>query len=300
MGGRAVGAVEPIEVRVYGSFGPRVVMLHGGPGAPGSVASLAQCLSDEFRVLEPLQRRSGQVPLNVERHVEDLAAVMPGPAAIVGWSWGAMLALSFAARYPALVESVALVGCGTYNVVSRGEYHRVMRERLGAAGTHEYDELERQLGTGAHRRLASLAGLGEYDESERQFSRTDDDVKRDELLAALGRLAARAQAVDPIEVDEVPPLPADARGAEETWTDAMRLQTEGTEPAIFSAIVAPVLVLHGDSDPHPGQAIRQVLARHIRGLEYVELASCGHTPWLERIAREPFLDALRRWLRTHS
>jgi pimeloyl-ACP methyl ester carboxylesterase len=300
MGGRAGEAIEPIEVRVYGSSGPRVVILHGGPGAPGSVASLARCLSDEFRVFEPLQRRSGRMPLSVERHVEDLAAVMPGPAAIVGWSWGAMLALSFAARYPTLVQSLALVACGTYDEASRGEHHRVMRARLDATGSREYDELERKLRSAADRALAPLAGLAEYDESEAQFSRTDDDGERDELFAALGRLATRAQAVDPIEVDEARSLPADARGAEETWTDAMRLQAEGIEPGTFDAIVAPVLMLHGDADPHPGRATFEVLAGHIRRLEYLEVAHCGHTPWLERTAREPFLDALRRWLRTNS
>jgi pimeloyl-ACP methyl ester carboxylesterase len=292
--------VEPIEVRVYGSLGPSVAVLHGGPGAPGSIASLARCLSDEFRILEPLQRRSGPVPLSVQRHVEDLAAVVRGPAAVVGWSWGAMLALSFAARHPALVASVALVACGTYDVASRNGYHRVMRERLGAAGTREYDELQRKLNSPARRRLAALAGLDEYDESERHLNGAEDSAERDELLAALGRLAARAQAVDPIDVDEVPLLPTDARGAEETWTDAMRLQAEGIEPVIFSAIVAPVLMLHGEADPHPGRATRDVLAQYIRPLEYIEFADCGHTPWLERRARGPFLDALRRWLRANS
>lgn len=268
----AAGATEPIELRTRGTNGPHVVVLHGGPGAPGSVASLARLLSDEFRVLEALHRRSGSVPLTVERHIEDLASEMPRPASLVGWSWGAMLALSFAASHPDLVRAVALVGCGTYDPVSRDGYHRTMLERLGPEGRVAHEELQRRL------------------------DRSDDEAERDDLRARFARLSARVQAVDPIEdVDST--LRADARGADETWADAMRRQDAGIEPASFAAITAPVLMLHGDADPHPGRATRDVLVRHISDLEFVELPNCGHAPWLERQAREQFLDRLRSWLR---
>src|SRR5688572_17590053 len=114
-GNRPVDDLEPIEVRRYGSAGETVVVLHGGPGAPGCAAGLARVMAGEFVVLEPLQRRSGRVALTVARHVEDLAFVAPRPAVLVGWSWGAMLGLSFAARYPERVSALVLVGCGTYD-----------------------------------------------------------------------------------------------------------------------------------------------------------------------------------------
>lgn len=53
----------PIRVRRYGTSGPWVVLLHGGPGAGGYLAPLARSLADSFRVLEPLQRGSGSEPL---------------------------------------------------------------------------------------------------------------------------------------------------------------------------------------------------------------------------------------------
>jgi pimeloyl-ACP methyl ester carboxylesterase len=99
--------LESIRVRRYGNRGPNVVVLHGGPGSPGSAAGLARALADEFSVLEPLQRRSGMVPLTVSQHVEDLAAIAPTGSAIVGHSWGAMLGLSFAACFPDRVQSGA-------------------------------------------------------------------------------------------------------------------------------------------------------------------------------------------------
>jgi pimeloyl-ACP methyl ester carboxylesterase len=45
---------DPIEIRTHGARGPTVLLLHGGPGAPGSVSDLAADLSPEFGILEPL------------------------------------------------------------------------------------------------------------------------------------------------------------------------------------------------------------------------------------------------------
>jgi pimeloyl-ACP methyl ester carboxylesterase len=225
--------VAPIEVRVHGGPGPTVVVLHGGPGAPGSVTDLATDLSDEFRVLEPWQRRSGEVALTVDRHVADLAAVLPEPAVVIGSSWGAMLGLSFAVAHPDLVHAVVLVGCGTYDEASRAAYHTA-QAALGLAGAYEPDE---------------------------HF---------------------------------------DAAGLEETWTDVLRRQADGLEPAGFAAIRVPVLMLHGELDPHPGPSTRDVLREYLPQLEYCELAGCGHEPWRGRDCGSAFDAVLRGWLRANT
>jgi len=51
---------EQIRVRVHSNEGPTVIVLHGGPAAPGSAAPLARGLAGAFRVLEPWQRGSGE------------------------------------------------------------------------------------------------------------------------------------------------------------------------------------------------------------------------------------------------
>jgi pimeloyl-ACP methyl ester carboxylesterase len=222
--------MEPIKVRRYaGARGP-VVVLHGGPGAPGEVADLALGLAGDFEVWEPLQRRSGEVALTVDRHVTDLRDVAPDVTSIVGHSWGAMLGLSYAARYPDGVRALALVGCGTYDQATRAEY--------------------------ARRR----------DASEPQEKR----------------------------------VAADPAGHEETWRDVLRRQASGIEPQSFSAIRAPVLMLYGDDDPHPGPMIRKTLLPYIPHLEYVGIPRCGHEPWREAHGREPFFAALREWLNTRA
>jgi pimeloyl-ACP methyl ester carboxylesterase len=202
------------------------------------VAALARALGRDFRVLEPLQRRAGSARLDVDRHVADLDQVTPDALALVGSSWGAMLALSFAWQRPGKVSALVLVGCGTYDLASRARYHQAMAERGGPHASQAFDALP----------------------------------------------------------DAEPELPPDMVGHEETWSDVLRRQAEGLEPAAFAAVRCPVLMLHGAQDPHPGPSTRDVLRRYVPHLEYREFDRCGHTPWLERHARDPFLEVLRAWL----
>ncbi len=264
-------SVSPIEVREHGRSGPTLALLHGGPGAQGSVSSLAGTLAPHYRVLEPLQRRAGEVALTVLRHVEDLAVVAPERAAYVGWSWGAMRVLSFAALHPERVSTLVLVGCGSYTEETREAFSQALRKRLGRT-----DEA----------RVADL---------KRRMDATEDAEWRDSLFGQMGAIIERAEAVDPtafIGAD----VRADAAGHFETWDDVVRLQHEGVEPQRFSAITCPVLMLHGDDDPHPGTQIRDVLQSHIPQLAYIGIPDCGHVPWYERHGREPFLAALNEWI----
>ena len=45
-----------MRIREYGSSGPLLIVLHGGPGAQGSMEPVARGLADRFHVLEPFQR----------------------------------------------------------------------------------------------------------------------------------------------------------------------------------------------------------------------------------------------------
>ena len=274
VGSVVMDAADAITVRRLGLSGRAVLVLHGGPGAPGSARGLARMLSERFTVLEPLQRRSGGVPLTVEQHVEDLVAVAPSPALVVGHSWGAMLGLSFAARYPAAVSRLALVGCGTYDEATRAGMRDAIKERLGPEGRRRVAELE-----------AQLAGSA-------------TPAEREAALQQLGDLHSELETLAPFEDDPEPSeqLPVDPAGHTETWNDVLRLQREGVEPRIFSQIRAPVLMIHGDYDPHPGSATRDLLRAYVPNLEYLNLERCGHEPWREQHAREAFVAALCEWL----
>jgi pimeloyl-ACP methyl ester carboxylesterase len=61
-------------------------------------------------------------------------------------------------------------------------------------------------------------------------------------------------------------------------------------------IRCPVVAIHGDHDPHPAEGVRVPLLSVLQGFRFVLLDRCGHTPWVERHARERFFRALEEEL----
>jgi len=262
-----------MQIRTYGTLGPRVVVVHGGPGTPGQMAPVARGLADTYRVLEPHQRGSGDEALTVARHVADLDALVKAHCegekpALVGSSWGAMLVLAYAAAHPRRAGPLVLVGCGTFDPVARDRMRSIIEERMD-------DDLRRRL--------------------ERLPREVPDPDPRFE---AMGDLILPLYAFD-VDASDLDGEPCDARAHQETWSDMVRLQEEGLYPAAFAEIESPVLMLHGAFDPHPGRMIRASLEPHLPRLEYTEWERCGHYPWAERAVRDEFFAVLRSWLARH-
>jgi pimeloyl-ACP methyl ester carboxylesterase len=238
------------------------------------MAPVARALADSFRVIEPFQRRSGGGPLSVARHVADLHELLSGypddpRPALAGASWGAMLALAYAAEHPGSVGPLALIGCGTFDPESRARMHLTITERLDETIRQNLSELEIEF-PDPDRRLAERVRL---------------------LLPAYSHDLITAD----LEIEW-----CDAQGHQESWEDMLHLQEDDTYPVAFAAIRSPVIMLHGSVDPHPGKAIRASLAPHLPQLEFHEWDRCGHYPWLERSARKEFLKFLNDWLRERS
>ena len=264
-----------MTVRRYGEHGADVLVLHGGPGAPGYMVPVARRLADHFRVIEPFQRRSNTTePLTVQRHVSDLHEVIAayckdGRPVLVGHSWGAMLALAYAAVHPDSASAIVLIGCGTFDEASRRQMEAVRQQRTDAEMQARFQQLAE-----------------EY---------PDADIR----LGAMGRLMQEIDSVDLVSLGNKV-MPCDAKGHGETWADMLRLQAEGVYPATFSKINVPVLMLHGNDDPHPGEMIRDQLTTVLPQLEYQSWPRCGHYPWLERAAAADFYSVLTNWLLKHA
>lgn len=267
------GWEEGRRIRFYGDHGPSVITLHGGPGAFGSITHLAQGLSNDFRVTEPWQRSSGEQPLTVAIHIDDLHKLILSrfnneKPALVGSSWGAMLALAYAAEHSDSINAIALVGCGTFDKASRKAMVQRRKQKItDYISRHPEHKADLQLDIGA------------------------------QIMKWHGMTDAYA----PLEVDNnlSESESFDMQGHTETWQDMMRCQEAGIYPQSFSSVKVPAIMLHGANDPHPGTMIRDSLKRYIPHLEYHEFSKCGHDPEIEKYAKDDFFTVLSNWLKRH-
>ncbi len=252
--------------RIYGAAPYTVAVVHGGPGAPGTMAPVARELASEWGVLEPLQ-----TAMSLDGQIEELreALVRYGalPVTVVGSSWGAMLGFLLAARYPALVRKLILVGSGVYE------------ERYAA-------HIEQT-------RLSRLSE-GERIQAQLLMDALHDPFVVDKGIAfgELGALFTRTDAFDPLTLDtEV--FEAQYLMYQRVWQEVQALRARGALLEAGSHITCPVVAIHGDYDPHPAEGIREPLSRVVQDFRFILLERCGHLPWIERLARDDFFRVLR-------
>jgi len=257
-------------VRRYGRAPFRVAVLHGGPGAPGYLAPVATRLGARRGVLEPLQRAPSLAGQLAE--LESLLAEGDAryPVTLVGHSWGAVLGYLAAASHPERVRRLILVASAPFDEASGAA---TLATRLSRLDAHE---------------------RGTADEARAVL---DDEhasaPARQAAMAVVDRLFARVDAWDPVTLDvgALEDLP-DVYDA--VWREVRALRASGELVALGTRIRCPVLAIHGDYDPHPADGVRGPLAPVLADFRWELLDHCGHTPWLERDAAEPFsalLDA---------
>ncbi len=259
-----------LHCKEYGQAGPRVIVLHGGPAAAGSVQPLAQELGACCRVLEPWQRETREAKLTVASHVRDLFDLIhtryPNEKpALIGHSWGAMLALAYAAKHGDTVGKLILISCGTFDLKSRKQLQTRHEQLLTP---------EKQA------RLREIKSIPDPAEKSTRLAYFFDD------LYACDRIP-----------NSQPKVKFDLDSHHQTWNDMLQLQQAGVYPQAFAQIKNPVVMIHGCLDPHPGPMICENLKQYIPHIEYIELARCGHTPWEEKHAREPFYTVLKERLK---
>ena len=258
------------NLRTYGKPPFNIAVVHGGPGAPGQMAPVARELSRDFGVLEPLQTAA-----TLDGQVEELRYTIEKqgspPVVLIGSSWGAMLSYIFAARHPALVKKLIMVGSGLFDDRYAAGIQKTRLSRLDAEAKHEVYSLVKDL---------------------------NDDVVSDKnkLLARLGELFTKADAYDPITLEtEVLEVRFDIH--DRVWGDAMKLRSSGEFLNMGKKIKCPVVAIHGDYDPHPAEGVRYPLSKVLKDFRFMLLPHCGHLPWIEREARGEFFKVVREQLR---
>ncbi len=256
--------------RQYGKAPFDVAVIHGGPGAPGHMAPVARELSDHIGVLEPLQTAD-----TIDGQVEELVATLEQfsflQATLIGSSWGAILSYIVAARYPSLVKKLILVGSAVYEERYAEKILETRLERLSEQEKRKAKSLMDSLGDNP----------------------TISD--KDGYLARLGRLFTKADAYNPITLD-TEDLEVQYHIYERVWSEAVNLRRTGALLRLGSRIRCPVVAVHGDYDPNPPEGVREPLSWVVEDFRFVLLKNCGHLPWIESEAKEPFFKVLREEL----
>ncbi|WP_449281293.1 alpha/beta fold hydrolase [Leucobacter sp.] len=161
--------------------GRPVLLLHGGGVAGWMWNPLIEHLGDELRLLVPdlpgHDRSADEGYRSHDRTASELAALLAGtgsaPAAVVGFSLGAQLAVLLAARHPELVERVAVISAQAAPTPAP----RLTLALLGAtAGLARRDWFARLQA----KELFIPPGLLE------DYLRTSAGISRSTLLAAVG------------------------------------------------------------------------------------------------------------------
>jgi pimeloyl-ACP methyl ester carboxylesterase len=257
-----------IQLRTYGNQPYIVALVHGGPGAGGEMAPVARRFSEHCGVLEPIQiatRLAGQVT-ELCTILKDYAAI---PVTLVGYSWGAWLSCMVAAQFPALVGKLVLVSSAPFEE----QYAAVLKQnremRLTQAETLEYAGLVEKLSN-------------------------PDAADKDDLLEQLGLLSVKTDMYDPLPVDVLPEdmVELDGRIFHAVWNEAAEMLRTGRLLELAAKITCPVTAIHGDHDPHPADGVRLPLSARLKEFKFILLEHCGHTPWHERQARDPFFRVL--------
>lgn len=275
----------PLYWRADGPSGaPPLVLLHGGPGAHHDyLYPQMLALADTNRVITYDQRGGGRSkterpsPITWHTHVSDLGRILTefglSSPTLVGYSWGALLAMLYAIesapqpetlRPPArlvLLSPAPITRAWREDFEStladRGRRAAIlsMREELAASGLRERDP------AAYRQRGFELSVAGYFDDP------------------------ARAHALTPFRVT--------GRVQQSVWESLGHFDLREA----LRGVQCPAIVIHGRQDPIPLESA--AAAAHAMRAELVVLEHCGHVPYVEQ--PEPLFDAIRRFLaETHG
>ena len=274
----------PLYWATYGREGaPRLLVLHGGPGAHHDyLLPQMLALAEKYEVIFYDQRGGGQSktedrsPITWETHVADLGLVVRElvgePLSIVGYSWGGLLAVlytveAFERRNEATLAPARLV------LIDPAPVTRTYRAQF------EANFAERQSGASVLRLREELARSG--------LRERDPDAYRQRAF----ELSVAGYFADPARARDLTPFRVIGRVQQQVWEslgDFDLLQR-------VEQVEIPVLILHGRHDPIPLDA-SEALAGALPDARLVILEHSGHVPYVEE--PETLFREIERFLET--
>jgi proline iminopeptidase len=296
--GQTTRTALPLHWAAWGPAGaPRLLVLHGGPGAHHDYL-LPQLLhlAERHDCLFYDQRGGGRSKhddvgiVTWRTQVDDLAAVADelladdAPLHLVGYSWGGLLALLYAIEaaegghaLPVTLEPVGTAHPAprrrpaSLTLIDPAPITRAWRVPF------EAEMAQRAQSPAVQAMRAELAASG--------LRERDPDAYRQRSF----ELSVAGYFHDPARARDLTPFRVTGRVQQSVWES---LGEYDLRPHLATLDV-PTMVVHGREDPIP-LASSEALAAGIPGAALVVLDDCGHVPYVEQPAA--LFAALDPWL----
>jgi len=269
-----------IFVTESGKAGARpVILLHGGPGMPGYMHPLGELIDDRAFIVDYRQRGTvkspSRGPFRIKDHCDDLNSIVKTYSTamrpvVIGSSWGAILALCYAARFPGKVHRFILIGTGPLDEGTYQTFIANIAARLSKPA------------------LARKKILGAKMENKRLTRARRVRLDAEYLKIILPVYNHNRSAFDGFEFE-----PRNHGPVGETDGDYAKRRKSGRLMADLRAVRDEVVAIHGDYDPIPFRSVLPRLAKGIGRFKGHVVRNSGHTPWLEKNSRAGFLRVLR-------
>lgn len=257
-----------------GSF--PLVVLHGGPDFNHSyLLPELDRLSSAFRLIYYDQRGRGKSSrgvapqdVSLKSEVDDVDRLRKyfglGTIAVLGHSWGGLLAMEYATCHSDHVSQLILMNAAP---ASHADFLRFRRQRQ----TAETPTLAKMQTIASTRKFADGDIETEADYYRAHFSRALHQP--DHLEQVVGRLRAHFTPEDIVKARAI-----ESRLYAETW-----LSPDYDLLARCRKLKVPTLIIHGDHDLIPLECAGNI-AEAVPGSRLVVLSECGHFSYLERPA----------------
>jgi proline iminopeptidase len=251
---------EAIFVKQMGEGEP-IVFLHGGPGSEHRFfLPHLEPLSSQFRLVFYDQRGCGQSTFleaavyTIEEEVETLEALRQRleirKLNLVGESWGSMLALLYASRYPGNVNKLFLTAAVGASTEGYSNFGRLLMERL--------TEKERQ-----------------------RFHQVTEEYKEGRAAAAdIFQIIDPYYLFDKANLSKKTETKSNARVNSQLGKDILQNYEAGIRPAALADI--PILAAQGEWDILTPELLEELLLPTISHAAIEVIPECGHWTAIEQ------------------
>lgn len=176
---------------------------------------------------------------------------------LAGHSWGAWLAALFAEKYPELIENVILIGSGPLE-----------DKYVSDIGARRFQNLSEEDGAIFQRLINRQA-------TDEDMEKIPNIIEKADNYCLENREKHKADKTDSEMYNKV-------------WDEAAKLRTSREFLESFKNIKSKIYLIQGEFEPHPVNGVTIPLQEIGVPCETYILEKCGHSPFMEKYAKDEF------------